>query len=101
MSEKNYVNMGRFAFPIASVPFAGAYYMCVEGSKRHDALNRANHAFNMGYRSLAEELKQEALQAPGCAFEMRESAEADSSTRDDETKYADVCFASLVESDNS
>ena len=74
MSKKNYVNLGRFAFPVASVPFAGAYYMCVEGSKRHDALNRANHAFNMGYRDLAEELKQEALQAPGCAFEMREEA---------------------------
>jgi len=70
-NKKNYVNLGRFAFPIASVPFAGAYYMCVEGSKRHEVLNRANHAFNMGYRALAEELKQEALQAPGCAFELR------------------------------
>jgi len=74
MSKREYVNLGRFEFPVTSVPFAGAFYVCVEGSKRHDALNRANHAFNMGYRDLAEELKQEALQAPGCAFELREKS---------------------------
>ena len=80
MSKKSYVNLGRFAFPVASVPFAGAYYMCVEGSKRHEALNRANHAFNMGYRELAEDLKREALEQPGCAFEMRENADSSDTT---------------------
>ena len=76
-NKKSHINLGRFAFPVASVPFAGAYYMCVAGSKRHDALNRANHAFNMGYRELAEDLKQEALEQPGCAFDLRENADAD------------------------
>jgi hypothetical protein len=47
--------------------------MCVQDSPRHETLNRANHAFNMGYRELAEDLKQEALIKPGCAFEAREN----------------------------
>ena len=67
------MNRSYTTFPIVSVPFAGGYYMCVESSPWHEALNRANHAFNMGYRDLAEDLKQEALQRPGCAFEAREN----------------------------
>ena len=59
-------------FKVASVPFAGAYYMCVENSPRHLTLARANHAFNMGYNNVAEDLKLEALSQPGCAFEARE-----------------------------
>ncbi len=51
--------------------------MCIESSPRHEALNRANHAFNMGYRDLAEDLKQEALSKVGCAFEARENNSRD------------------------
>ncbi len=67
------MNKSYITFPIVSVPFAGAYYMCVEGSPRHEALNRANHAFNHGARRLAKDLYLEALSRPGCAFEAREN----------------------------
>jgi hypothetical protein len=69
------MNKSYTTFPIVSVPFSSGYYMCVQGSARHETLNRANHAFNMGYRDLAEDLKQEALTKPGCAFEARENNE--------------------------
>ena len=67
------MNTTTTTYPTVSVPFKGAYYMCVEGSKRADALQRANRAWVMGYDSLCEDLYQEALQAPGCAFEAREN----------------------------
>ncbi len=54
-----------------SVPFKGATYMCVEGSKRADALRRANRAWVMGYDDLCNDLFNEALESPGCAFEAR------------------------------
>ena len=57
-----------------SVPFKGGYYMCVEGSKRADALRRANRAWVMGYEDLSKDLLNEALESPGCAFEHRENA---------------------------
>ena len=55
-----------------SVPFKGSFYMCVEGSKRADALRRANRAWTMGYDELSADLYNEALESPGCAFEARE-----------------------------
>lgn len=64
-------------YPIVSIPFKGAYYMCVEGSKRADALQRANRAWTMGYDELSKDLFKEALESPGCAFEAREAAMAD------------------------
>jgi len=64
-------------FPIVSVPFKGAFYMCVEGSKRAAALRRANHAWTMGYDDLSKDLFNEALEAPGCAFEARENMPRD------------------------
>ena len=63
MGEVNYI----------SVPFKGGYYMCVEGSKRADALRRANRAWVMGYDDLSSDLLDEALSSPGCAFDHRES----------------------------
>ena len=67
------MNRSYTTFPIVSVPFAGGYYMCVQGSPRHETLLRADHAFNMGNRALAEDLKQSALTKQGCAFEAREN----------------------------
>ena len=61
-------------YPVVSVAFKGANYMCIEGSKRADALRRANRAWLMGYDSLCDDLFSEALEAPGCAFEARENA---------------------------
>ena len=58
---------------ITAVPFKGRSYMCISGSKRADALHRANRAWVMGYSDLCNELFNEALQAPGCAFEAREN----------------------------
>ena len=49
--------------------------MCVEGSKRADALQRANRAWAMGYDDLALDLFEEAKQAEGCAFKHREIIE--------------------------
>ncbi len=57
-----------------SVNFKGASYMCVEGSKRADALGRANRAWVMGYDSLADDLFDEAKQSEGCAFKHRETS---------------------------
>jgi hypothetical protein len=56
-----------------SVPFKGGYYMCVEGSKRADALRRANRAWVMGYDDLADDLLGEAMEMPGCAFDDRQA----------------------------
>ena len=56
-----------------SVQFKGSNYMCVEGSKRANVLERANRAWAMGYDDLAKELFQEALDAEGCAFKHREN----------------------------
>jgi len=60
-----------------SVPFKGAFYMCVEGSKRADALQRANRAWTMGYDDLSKDLFNEAQESPGCAFEARENMPRD------------------------
>ena len=56
-----------------SVQFKGSNYMCVQGSKRANILERANRAWSMGYNDLATELFDEALAADGCAFEHREN----------------------------
>ena len=71
------MNTTAITYPIVSVPFKGAFYMCIEGSKRADALRRANKAWIMGYDQLSKDLFNEALEAPGCAFEAREAAMAD------------------------
>ena len=63
MSKVNYI----------SVPFKGNTFMCVEGSKRADVLNRANRAWVMGYDDLCRDLFNEATTASGCAFAHRES----------------------------
>ena len=63
-----------------SVPFKGGYYMCVAGSKRADALRRANRAWVMGYDDLANDLLGEAMEAPGCAFADREAMGRDEVT---------------------
>ena len=60
-------------YPVVSVAFKGAYYMCVEGSKRADLLRSANRAWAMGYKDLTKKLHKDALAAPGCAFEAREN----------------------------
>ena len=77
---------------IVSVSFAGGYYMTIEGSPRHESLTRAAHAFDHGDRELAEDLKQEALSRPGCAFEEREKASSpireEQATRD-QIEYED------------
>ena len=70
------MNNTKTTFPIVSVSFKGAYYMCVQGSKRADALQRANRAWVMGYDDLCADLFKEALEAPGCAFEARENGQA-------------------------
>ena len=67
------MNVNSLPFNVVSVPFKGAYYMCVEGSKRQEVLNRANRAWAMGYDDVCEDLYNEALSSPGCAFEARES----------------------------
>ena len=54
-----------------AVSYKGRRYMCVDGSKRADALARANRAWMMGYEGLAQELFSEALNSEGCAFEHR------------------------------
>lgn len=56
-----------------SVQFKGSNYMCVEGSKRANTLERANRAWTMGYDELAKELFEEALESEGCAFHHREN----------------------------
>ena len=66
-SEVNYV----------SVPFKGAYFMCVEGSRRASLLRKANKAWTMGYDLTAFELEAQARDAEGCAFENRENAGGD------------------------
>ncbi len=71
------MNRSKTTYPIVSVPFKGAYYMCVEGSKRADALQRANRAWTMGYDELSKDLFNEALESPGCAFEARENTPRD------------------------
>jgi len=58
-----------------SVQYKGNNFMCVEGSKRADALQRANRAWAMGYDDLALDLFEEAKQAEGCAFKHREIIE--------------------------
>ena len=54
----------------------------------------------MGYRSLAEDLKQEALSKPGCAFEARENEAAERSNPESSAsecqQHADICFETLV-----
>lgn len=67
------MNTTPVTYPVCSVAFKGAYYMCVEGSKRADALRRANQAWVMGYDDLSKDLFNEAIEAPGCAFEAREN----------------------------
>jgi len=59
---------------IVSIPFKGAYYMCIEGSPRAYTLKAANFAFSRGRPEVAEDLRLEALRMPGCAFEARENA---------------------------
>ena len=66
------MNTTAVTYPVVSVSFKGAFYMCVEGSKRADALRRANRAWTMGYDQLSEDLYNEALESPGCAFHARE-----------------------------
>ena len=56
-----------------SVLFKGSSYMCVDGSKRADCLQRANRAWMMGYDELARDLFEEAKHSDGCAFEHREN----------------------------
>ncbi len=60
-------------YPVVSVPFKGAYYMCIEGSSRYELLRSANRAWTMGYEDLSKILLKGALEAPGCAFEAREN----------------------------
>jgi len=55
-----------------SVPFKGAYYMCVEGSDRAITLAKANRAWTMGYDVLANDLLSTAMMQDGCAFDDRE-----------------------------
>ena len=43
---------------IVSIPFKGAYYMCIKGSKRAYALQAANHAFDLGEGDLADVLRR-------------------------------------------
>ena len=64
-------------YPIISVPFKGAYYMCIEGSSRASLLHYANRAWTMGYEDLTKKLHKAALDAPGCAFEARENMPRD------------------------
>ena len=59
-----------------SVQFKGSSYMVVEGSKRADALTRANRAWTMGYDDLANDLFEEAKYSEGCAFTHRETIES-------------------------
>jgi len=59
--------------PIVSIPFKGAYYMCVAGSPRAYTLKAANFAFSRGRPEVAEDLRAEAMEMPGCAFEAREN----------------------------
>ena len=54
-----------------SVPFKGAYYMCVEGSRQHHILTAANEAHTQGKHDIAQALLAEAIAADGCAFEAR------------------------------
>ncbi len=68
------MNKTDITFPIVAVTFKGANYMCVEGSKRADALRRAHRAWVMGYDDLSNDLFNEALESPGCAFEARENS---------------------------
>ena len=56
-----------------AVSFKGRNYMCIANSKRHNALTRANRAWVMGYDELADDLFDEALEQPGCAFKAREA----------------------------
>lgn len=67
------MNRTATTYPTVSVPFKGAYYMCIEGSKRANVLQRAHRAWVMGYDDLCNDLYAEALTAPGCAFEAREN----------------------------
>ena len=71
------MNVNSLPFNVVSVSFKGAYYMCVEGSKRADALKRANRAWTMGYDDLSKDLFNEALESPGCAFDARENIPRD------------------------
>jgi hypothetical protein len=62
---------------IISVPFKGAFYMCVAGSPRAYTLKAANFAFSRGQPEVAEDLHAEAMEMPGCAFESRENGSED------------------------
>jgi hypothetical protein len=82
---------------IVSIPFKGAYYMCVEGSPRAYTLTAANYAFNQGETAVANDLREEADRMSGCAFESRENGNA---SREDVAQfeadcqtYADSCFS--------
>ena len=73
-----------------SVPFKGAYYMCVEGSRQHHILTAANEAHTQGKHDIAQALLAEAMAADGCAFEARHEVLPRPSSIDFQVAWADL-----------
>lgn len=72
------------------VRFKGAQYMCVEGSKRAEVLNRAHAAWLVGDQELTSLLFDEANHADGCAFAHREHFESEHARYSDLQSYRNL-----------